>query len=85
MKGWCSQTRTLTMSWEVSSGRYMRGGIATRTILTKAKIGYGDTFVNRNTGRKKKFVSLQAVIVMVLPLKKLKTANFDMVCTYVQR
>ncbi len=73
------------MSWEVSSGRYMRGGIATRTILTKAKIGYGDTFVNRNTGCIKKFVVLRGMIVMLLPLKKLKTANFDMVCTRVHR
>lgn len=71
--------------WEVSSDRYVRGGIATRIILTKAKIGYGDTFVNRNTGHEKKFVSLGRVIVMLLPLKKLKTANFDMVCTHVQR
>ena len=71
--------------WEVSSDRYMRGGIATRIILTKAKIGYGDTFVNRNTTRRKKFVVLWGVIVMPLPLKKLKTANFDTVCTGVHR
>ena len=71
--------------WEVSSDRYMRGGIATRIILTKAKIGYGDTFVNRNAGCTKKFAARWRMIVMPISLKKLKTANFDIGCTRVQR